>query len=564
MLTTSFLLAALCPQGQGSSTAPVVINEFSYDDTSSNDSVFVELYNRTTGPVDISGWILRGHDGTSTGNGLITIAASTVLFPGDYYVVGQAAKVPNVDQDEPTINTLLETGPDGLTLELPSGFVMDGVTWEMAKWTNAVPAWLEGDGLQGDIFNNDNLPQSAARKIDGYDSDDNGCDFRVMPWSPGAANQSVFTAGPVYGNDFDDAPGTAVGAEFSWSFVPGTTEDPAVLGIPASPQGGNCSVWYDPTGGGDVNYYNSGSLEDWVLECYVYLRGPEATFDSNDIETWVLGARGTADSFGHPIDVTGGLYAYTGLTYASGDTGIGWMQVITQTTSDLYLVDFNNGGSDFTVLAGPLAVTADGWSRLRLSAIGGDVVGNVGGTYGCDDGTRVTASNVSVCSGGVYVQYRENVTGAHRPLTLDALAISSNVAAAWTLVGAGSATTTGVPTITGNGVPTVGNASYSIEGSNLVPNQFSFTLMNIGPATLPGTQIAGAQAGALLYVSNVGAAVVLNLTGAAGTSSTPLPIPCVTLLTGLPIGAQIIDYDPALSDPLPLGTSAGLTSIVGN
>ncbi|MCR9243838.1 MAG: lamin tail domain-containing protein [bacterium] len=564
--TTMTLLAAMAPQGPGTSTAPIVINEFSYDDSSSNDSVFVELYNRSTGPVDISGWRLQGHDGSSTTvlNAAVTIPGGTILNPGQYFVVGQAAKVPNVDLDAPSMNTVLETGADGLTLELPSGTVIDGVTWEMARWSNAVPAWLEGNGLNGDIFNPDSLPQSAARKVDGFDTDDNGCDFRLLPWSPGAANESVFTASALYENNFDDAPGTTVDNAFHHSFVSGTTADPAALGIPASPQGGNCSTWFDPSGGGNANMLRSGSLEDWVVECYAYLRGPTAAMDANDIETFAIGVRGTTDSFGEPVDVNG-LFGYAGVTWQPGATGVAWFGVVTQTTSDLYLCDFGNGGS-VTVLAGPIAVATDGWQRIRLSALGSDVVGNIGGTYGCDDGNRVTASGVTNCSSGVYIQYRENVsqTGAHRPLTLDGLAIVPNRGASTVPVGAGSATTTGTPGISANGLPTVGNLAYSIIGSNLVPNSVSFTVLNLGDAALPGTQIPGAPIGARFYVNNNGAQVVLRLNGPGGASSTPLAIPCITALTGLRIGAQIFDFDPALAASVPLGTSTGLTSIVGN
>ena len=37
----------------------VVINEFSYDDSSTDDAEFVELYNASGVAVDISGWQLR-------------------------------------------------------------------------------------------------------------------------------------------------------------------------------------------------------------------------------------------------------------------------------------------------------------------------------------------------------------------------------------------------------------------------------------------------------------------------------------------------------------------------
>ncbi|MCA8954159.1 MAG: lamin tail domain-containing protein [Planctomycetes bacterium] len=568
MLTVSLLLAtALTPQGQGSSTAPIVINEFSYDDTGGNDRVFVELYNRTTGPVDISGWVLQGIDGTASNpsNGSVVIQSGTVLFPGDFFVVGQAAGVPNVDQDVPSMNTLLETGPDALELQLPGGFVIDSVAWEYGGWTNTPLASLEGDGLFGDLFNNDTNPSSASRVFDGYDSDSNGCDFRVARWSPGTSNDAAHTAGMTYANDFDDVVGSTVDADFSYSFVPGTTEDPATLGIPASPQGGNCSVWYDPTGGGDVNYFSSASRADQVVECYAYLRGPNAAMDTDDIETWGLGVRGSTDSFGEPPDLDG-LYGYIGFAFQSGITGVAWFQIITQTTSNLYLVDFNDGGSDFTVLAGPIPIASDGWSRVRLSVVGSDVVGNLGGTFGCDDGVRYTASGVSSCLGSVYIQYRENVSavGAHNPIALDALVIAPNAPAAVTSVGIGSPTNFGLPAIATTGAPTIGNATFSIEGSNLTPNSMSVMALNIGAAFTPGVQIPGAPAGALRYIDNVNAVTMFFMNGAGGAVSMPLAIPCDSLLTSLPIAVQIYDIDTTLAAMVPFGTSPGLSIVVGN
>ncbi len=575
MITTSLnlILAAALPQGPGSSTAPVVINEFSYDDTGSNNRCFVELYNRSGAQVDISNWVLQGVDGTSTGNANVIIPAGTLLDAGDFYVIGQAEAVPpvastgvpNVDLDVPGMATVMETGADGLVLQDALGTDIDGVTYEQASWTNPIPTWLEGDGLWGDILNSDSNPQSASRVFDGYDSDSNGRDFRLSRWSPGVSNSSAHTSGPAYSNDFDGAVGADVAADFSYSFVPGTTEDPAILGIAASPQGGNCSVWYDPAGGGNVNFFSAESRSDWVMECYVYLRGPEATFDTNDIETWAIGVRGSTDSFGEPADVNG-LYTFAGATWQAGITGIAFMQIITATTSDLYVVDFNDGGSDFTVLHGPIAVATDGWERLRLSVLDDTLVANIGGTFGCDDGNRLLASGITDSPNGVFVQYRENVSaaGAHRPLAIDALRIAPGSGASIAVVGSGSPNTTGLPSIdTGGETPYVGNAAFSIQGGNLTANSLSITAFSLGAPTLPGQQIGGAAPGALVFLPNV-IYTSLSANSPTGTSSLPYPIPCITTLANLPLGVQIFDLDPALSQTVQVATSAALSLSSGN
>ncbi|MCR9243839.1 MAG: lamin tail domain-containing protein [bacterium] len=561
------LLAAttlLSPQSPDRSESEVVINEFSYDDSGSNDRVFVELFNRTQEAVDISGWTIEGVDGTSTGNGSVTIPANVQLGPGTYYVIGQAAGVPNVDLDVPSMPTVLETGADGLVLKNAGGEVVDGVAWEMANWTNPVPFWLEGDGLWGDVFNNDLLPQSASRKFDGADEDDNGCDFRIMAWSPGTSNEAGLNVGPVLRDQFDTSPGTP-SSQLTYSFAPLRSIDPLGLGVPASPQGGNCAVFDDSAGGGNVAFLASESREDWLLECYVYLRGPEPTFDSDDVEAWGIGIRGTSDSFAEFPDVDG-LHSYLGTTsnLQTGMTGLAFYQVITQSTSRVFLVDFNNGGGDANVLAGPIAIANPGWTRLRLSAIGNSIVMNLGGTLGCDDGNRSTATGVFNCSSGVYLQYRENVTGSHRPALIDNLIITANRAPRATYAGFTFPTSAGHPQIFAGSQPWLGNSAFSIKGAQLVPGSFSFTMINLGIATMPGVQISGAPIGARVFINNLDATVVLHTNSATGSTVTTVPIPCDSLLTGLPFAAQIFDVDLSLPTAIPLGTSRGLALVVGN
>ena len=68
---------------QGSST--VVINEFQYDDSGTDDREFVELYNRSASPVNISGWKLESRDQLGP-NPSYTIPANTIMLPGSFYV----------------------------------------------------------------------------------------------------------------------------------------------------------------------------------------------------------------------------------------------------------------------------------------------------------------------------------------------------------------------------------------------------------------------------------------------------------------------------------------------
>ena len=119
MLNLLIATALFAPQGPGSSTAPVVINEFSYDDASTDNLEFIELYNRTNAPVDISGWRILNPDSTGPtyggGAGVdlsYVIPGGTIVAPGGFYVLGPST-VTNVNLVIGTINRQNESSiPD--------------------------------------------------------------------------------------------------------------------------------------------------------------------------------------------------------------------------------------------------------------------------------------------------------------------------------------------------------------------------------------------------------------------------------------------------------------------
>ena len=184
--------------------APVVINEFNYDDSGSDNYEFVELYANVT--TDISGWTLNGEDGTSssTSNGSITIPAGTILNAGEFYLISSDLDpaVYTIDLSANGIN--LENGADGLYISDANGVVVDSVLWEVADWTNPLPTWIEGTGIYGAIQLHENARfNSASRSRDGQDTDVNGCDFIVKEWSPGASNNGGFrSSGASLGSSF--------------------------------------------------------------------------------------------------------------------------------------------------------------------------------------------------------------------------------------------------------------------------------------------------------------------------------------------------------------------------
>lgn len=143
------LLAPLASQSlaQGGANAPVVINEFCYDDSGSDDYEFVELYNASRTSVDISGWKLESADPLGPNAGY-TIPKGTVLAPGGFWVIG-TNRVPAVDQVAGSGN-LWENSNESLTLVDANGKVVDTLVYEANKgyWPGAK---FETEGVWGNF-----------------------------------------------------------------------------------------------------------------------------------------------------------------------------------------------------------------------------------------------------------------------------------------------------------------------------------------------------------------------------------------------------------------------------
>src|SRR5262245_13638215 len=143
---------------QGPSTAPVVINEFVYDDQGTDNVEFVELYNRSGAPVDISGWTVDCGDApaacqttctpgcseTTNNNADFVIPAATILPAGGYWVIGMAA-VPGVNQV--TLSTL-ENDMEWIVLLDSTSAIVDAVSYETNLNNPCFPAsYVEGPGI---------------------------------------------------------------------------------------------------------------------------------------------------------------------------------------------------------------------------------------------------------------------------------------------------------------------------------------------------------------------------------------------------------------------------------
>lgn len=65
----------------------VVISEIRFFGDGGGNDEFIELYNPTSNPINISGWLVRGSNNAGAITTRATIPAATTLQPGQYYLV---------------------------------------------------------------------------------------------------------------------------------------------------------------------------------------------------------------------------------------------------------------------------------------------------------------------------------------------------------------------------------------------------------------------------------------------------------------------------------------------
>lgn len=620
MLNLFLAAAAFAPQGPGASTAPIVINEFLYDDGGTDDWEFVELYNRSPNPVDISGWTLICNDSASPGFGGSGTGASpahvvlpgTVLAPGAFYLLGNALVVP-----APTLGVSQVMPANGLengaydTIELWNGTpyaagmaMIDAVIYEVGGGTLPLPPWtIEGQGIYGDLGcgNGPTNYCSAGRKMDGWDDDQNQSDFVMGFPTPGATN--LVTTPLPYADNFDL--GASGGNIIEWApgFVSARYIDPTVLDSqnrvvkPASPQGGLAMSIWDTTGGGNSVYLQTAPTSDIVVETYAYFEPPMQpfnpagytplptvvldTYNLADGEWWAVGARGTVSPNGNPPNA-GGYFSAIQLGVGTRYhflTGICWAHFRTPTFSQLYLLDCTGAGptdiNGFTVLAGPIDIipsATDGWQRIRLHLQGNQVVANFGGTYGADDGLRFVATTSNTNISSVYATYREallfnnnGLAGCHPP-AFDAFDVHVPTTQVTTF-GTPSPTTSGTPAIFSSGMPILGTTGWSIGATGMVPfgaPNSAFCGLALGFSSFaPGYPIGGAPATFLAYVLPVLTSTI-GFADTTGKVSWSMPLPNDSGLLGIPLVSQVVDFDPFLPNALPIGGSQGMEAVIGH
>ena len=164
----------------------LVINEFDYDQTSTDTAEFIEIKNAGKGTVNLDAYELRLING-SDGTVYATIDLPDAdLASGDYYVVcGNLDNVSNCDLDVIPDTNLIQNGPnDAIALYNGSGIIVDTVSYDgdLAGYTEGTSAQEDLNGLPG---------KGLSRYPDGQDTNNNSTDFDFMCVTPGSENTCV-------------------------------------------------------------------------------------------------------------------------------------------------------------------------------------------------------------------------------------------------------------------------------------------------------------------------------------------------------------------------------------
>jgi hypothetical protein len=443
------LLAALC-FAPALLRAQVVINEFQYDDTGTDDREFVELYNAGTGAVDIGGWTVGGYDVTTT-NPSTTIPAATMLLPGGFYVIGNTGVL---NLNHTVAANFLENDNEVITLRDSGGVLQDAVAYETNKGAGFIttgttaPADKElvlaqtGPGVFGnhqgvDLAGTPLVPTvSWGRCVDGRDTNNNGRDFMLRPGTPGMANSpgglisSFLPADPTTlttGSDMAQMRGTFLNPRVI-DPIAADANNPNAITAPNG-SGSKAYVMWDTAGGGNA----AASTAAFGATAATFQ--VRAYFDTADLPLQTTAARGFeisvyglggADALTNATDLDGSInlpaQPLPNTESASGFTGVAWVyeRVAPATaggpvSEKLYLVDANDGGDsdlggntplEWSILATiDLSTAASGWYDLSISI---DAAGS--GTASFNGMvTTFSVAPAAMHSSSFYVGYRENL-----------------------------------------------------------------------------------------------------------------------------------------------------------
>ncbi|HRQ22648.1 MAG TPA: lamin tail domain-containing protein, partial [Anaerolineales bacterium] len=181
MMILALVFSGLPMDFAKASSTSIVISEFRVRGPNGAADEFVELYNLSSAPVDVGGWLIRGSNSSGTVGTRATIPSGTVINPGCYYLVTNSSTSGGPYSGAVPGDLTFATGitdDGGIAVTLPGGTtIVDQVGM------SAGSAYKEGTPLAS--LGSSNLDRGYERKpgsVDGNgtDTDNNSSDFQLI------------------------------------------------------------------------------------------------------------------------------------------------------------------------------------------------------------------------------------------------------------------------------------------------------------------------------------------------------------------------------------------------
>ncbi|HEX6279170.1 MAG TPA: DNA/RNA non-specific endonuclease [Pyrinomonadaceae bacterium] len=167
----------------------LVISQFQAGGETANDE-FIEIKNTGATAVDLAGYVVvyRSAAGTDDGTPMASWATSTMLQPGQFYLIAAAGSYDGAPTPDKTYDfTIRSMGAAGGGLAIRQGAVNTGAVIDSVGWGSATNVFVEGTAAAAPGNNN-----SGARKNNGcQDTDNNANDFQTQ--TPSAPRNSSAT-----------------------------------------------------------------------------------------------------------------------------------------------------------------------------------------------------------------------------------------------------------------------------------------------------------------------------------------------------------------------------------
>jgi 5'-nucleotidase len=269
LVAAPLTLAASLPAAAAGSTGLVISEVYGGGGNSGATLThdFVELYNPTDEPIDLTGMSLQYRSGSSTGGlgGAFSLAGS--VAPGTHYLV-QGAQGTGGTQALPTPDAESTLGLGGSSGVVVLADTTDTVEIPLGD-AAGTPGVVDLVGYDAQRFEGQSGPRlssttSAARDADGTDTDDNAADFTAGPPTPEAS-----------GSDGGDPEPPAGPQELAIAEIQGTGDTSPYEGQDVVTEGVVTAAY--PTGGFNAFVIQTPGAEPGEASHGLYVYGRTAT-----------------------------------------------------------------------------------------------------------------------------------------------------------------------------------------------------------------------------------------------------------------------------------------------